>query len=392
MLAKGSSIGFGYDQKGVNSILTLTVDNEVIRKNIDFMLSHFKSQHELFPRAILVGEQKKWVIIDYDTVGNNCKDRIFAYSRQYNFTDFRINAFPYLTKHSINFDVKNMTSASFIMLDLDLEYFKTREHLDKLLNKITKKLSQKFKGNANPTVLWTGNGYHIYQPLDGIVFENEQAFYDFLPYLNGKDLTTEFMRFAEKFFSGGKADPKHHPSINNCLLRIPGTINSKNGKVVEIIQKWDGNLPNIRYVASDFFDYLINKRNEYIKQKEIDNRKKLKFNYSNCCETNCFLTKKVEWIERLLETPLNDHRKYCMWRILCPYLSNLRKLSTEETIVMLEKWLEKCDNLRKTDFNHRLLIKNNLRYVKSYFPPSRDKLKKDLPELYSILKSKNIVS
>ncbi len=390
MLAKRSPIGFGYDKKDTNNIRTLPVDHEVIRENIDFMLSHFKTQHELFPRAILLGEQKKWVIIKYDSQGINCKDQIFEYSRQYDFVDCRINAFPYNTQHSIDFEVKNMTSASFIMLDLDSEYFETRKHLDEQLIKIMKKLSQKFNGDANPTVLWTGNGYHIYQPLDGIIFEKEQIFYDFLPFSNGKDLTTEFMRFAEKFFSWGKADPKHRPSINNCLLRLPGTLNSKNGKTVKIIKRWDGNLPNIRYLASDFFDYLIDKRNEHMKQMKIDKRKKLKFNHSNSNETNHFPTKNIEWNERLLEIPLEDYRKYCMWRILCPYLSNVRILSAVETTIILDKWLEKCDNLRKTDFNHRLIIKNDLRAVKAYFPTSKDKLKKDLLELYSIMKAKNI--
>jgi hypothetical protein len=384
MLAKGSSTGFGYDQKGISSKRTLTVDNEVIRKNIDFMLSHFKSQHELFPRAILLGEQKKWVIINYDAEGSNCKDQIFSYSRQYNFIDCRINAFPAKTQHSIDFEVKNMTSASLIMLDLDLEYFETRQHLDKQLSKIIKKLSQKFKEDANPTILWTGNGYHIYQPLDGIVFENEQAFYDFLPYLDGKDLTTEFMRFTEKFFSDGKADPKHHPSINNCLLRVPGTINSKNGKVVEIIQKWDGNLPNIRYVASDFFDYLIDKRNKIIienkRQKELRSNYTLSYNYPNNLSI-----RRIEWIEKLLQTPLSDHRKYCIFHILVPYLLNIRKISVEECTKLLDLWVSRCNKIRPVDFNPSIEIKNRIKYVKDFKPMSLSKLQTVNLELYRLI-------
>jgi hypothetical protein len=30
--------------------------------------------------------------------------------------------------------------------------------------------------------------------------------------------------------------------------------------------------------------------------------------------------KVIEWIEKLLQTPLEDFRKYCLWRILCQYL------------------------------------------------------------------------
>ncbi len=41
------------------------------------------------------------------------------------------------------------------------------------------KLSLKFKGDAYPTVLWIGNGYHVYQPIDGKVFEKMNHFMSF---------------------------------------------------------------------------------------------------------------------------------------------------------------------------------------------------------------------
>ncbi len=52
--------------------------------------------------------------------------------------------------------------------------------------------------------------------------------------------------------------------------------------------------------------------------------------------------------------PLDDYRKYCLWRILCPCLINIRNLSKEEATVILKDWLAKCDNKRRLDFNlHR---------------------------------------
>jgi hypothetical protein len=39
----------------------------------------------------------------------------------------------------------------------------------------------------------------------------------------------------------------------------------------------------------------------------------------------------MDWIENLLQTPLEDHGKYCLWRILIPYLVNIRKLKAEES-------------------------------------------------------------
>lgn len=124
------------------------------------------------------------------------------------------------------------------MIDLDLKDFDNRKTLDKQLKNILKRLSERFQdarfnGKAHPTVLWTGNGYHIYQPIDGKVLEEELTFFNFLPYLDGHDLTTEFLRFAEEFFTNGKADPQHSPSIKSCLIRVPGTFNSKNNEEVK---------------------------------------------------------------------------------------------------------------------------------------------------------------
>ena len=177
---------------------------------------------------------------------------MFDYFKQADFTDCKINAFPYNTEYTgVDLDVKNKTAATFIMIDLDLRDFDSKEKLDSHLKKSLNKMSLKFNGEANPTVLWTGNGYHIYQPIEGMVFEKYKIFYDFLPYVD-KDLTTEFLRFAERFFSNGRSDPNHQPSIKSCLVRVPGTINSKNGDEVKIIQKWDGKKPAIQWVNDDF--------------------------------------------------------------------------------------------------------------------------------------------
>ena len=37
--------------------------------------------------------------------------------------------------------------------------------------------------SGNPTVLWRGNGYHIYQPVDGFILEEYETFYEFTKYL-----------------------------------------------------------------------------------------------------------------------------------------------------------------------------------------------------------------
>jgi non-catalytic primase subunit PriX-like protein len=100
---------------------------------------------------------------------------------------------------------------------------------------------------------------------------------------------------------------------------------------------------------------------------------------------------KIEWIENLLQTPIEDFRKQCLWQILCPYLVNIRKLANEEVETILNEWLQKCSNLRKIDFNPQIKIKDDLKNVKKYLPPSKEKLKNEYKELYHIFRSKNIL-
>jgi len=140
------------------------------------------------------------------------------------------------------------------------------------------KLSIKFYGESNPTVLWTGNGYHIYQPLEGIIFENNKAFYDLLPYTDNRGLTTEFLRFAEKFFTNGKTDSTNLHSENSFFITVPGTFNFNNGEQVKIIHKWDGKSPSIQWITYDFKNYLVQKKIEKIHERKKEIEKMTKSN------------------------------------------------------------------------------------------------------------------
>ena len=167
--------------------------------------------------------------------------------------------------------------------------------------------------------MWTGNGYHLYQPIQpigGEVLERLETFYDFLPYLNGIDLTSEFLRFSERFLSNGKSDSNHNPAIKSCLLTIAGTINTKNNSEVKIIQKWDGNRPPIQYITQYFMSHLIQRRINTINRRKLKSNKSIK-------EPNYDLNE-IGWIEDLLRLPLDDYRYFCLWKILIPYLVNVK--------------------------------------------------------------------
>ena len=62
--------------------------------------------------------------------------------------------------------------------------------------------------------------------MAGFILEEEEVYAKFID-PNGRDLTSKFMQFAEDFLTNKKGDPQHNQTINSCLIRIPGTINSK---------------------------------------------------------------------------------------------------------------------------------------------------------------------
>jgi hypothetical protein len=327
------------------------VHSEIVSENLDFILSHF--QEPLFPRKIMtkqLGYQKEVL----------CKQEVLKYFEASDYKDCRINAYPSFT----NYRGINRVAPSFVMIDLDLRDFdNSKDKLDDGLNKILRKV--RAAAHGYPTVLWTGNGYHIYQPMEGFILEEEDRFAR-LKESGGKDLTSEFMQFAEEFLTKKKGDPQHNPSVNSCLVRIPGTINSKCGREVKLMQRWDGRKPAIQYLLRDFRIWLINKR---LEQSKSTKRARSRTTNSTT----------IQWIEKLLQTPLNDYRKFAVWRILAPYLINIKKSSAEETTGMIKNWLDKCSKLRPLDFNPDYAIKNNIKSAtrSGYLPTSLRKLKVD---------------
>ena len=191
---------------------------------------------------------------------------------------------------------------------------------------------------------------------------------------NGKDLTTKFMEFAEGFLTNKKGDCQHRPSINSCLVRIPGTINSKCGQTVQIIQRWDGQRPAINYLLRNFRRWLID---EKLSQHRHAKRARPQTTDSTT----------IRWIEKLLQTPLDDYRKFVVWCILAPYLINARKCSTDEALNMIRNWLDLCRSLRQLDFNPNYMIKYNINTAQKsgYLPMSLEKLKIENTYLYNVL-------
>jgi hypothetical protein len=309
------------------------------------------------------------------------EEQLFQFFSDANFIDCRINGYPL---YSDDYERKWL-SPSFIFIDLDLSLCSTCKYpirkLDYILKQTLKKIKEEIDGY--PTVLWTGGGYHVYQPIKIATNEDGEKqpiekiidFQEFIPLVRN-DLTTEFIRFAARYFSSGKEDPKHNPSIYSCLIRIPGTINSKNNEKVKIIQKWNGKEAIANQILLPFMDHLIQIK---IEAEELRRRDSIIDSRGN--------NKKIIWIEKLLQTSIADHRYYCLWHILIPYLINIKRLPKDEVISILTKWLDKCDKLNQVRWKYPRRIEEQLKYDKGYPPISFENLKKENFELYKLLQN-----
>ena len=228
-----------------------------------------------------------------------------------------------------------------------------------------------------PTVLWTGNGYHIYQPID-----IPQRFEDMEDFGEFDNLDNLFLRFEKDLLSNGYADKKNHPSLKSCLLRVPGSLNSKcltNGlpeeeSKVKIIQQWNGKRIPITYHIGIFYTYIVSER-----QKE-EKRRALYTHRLGSREQ-----REIPWIEKLLKTPMKDNRKLCLWHIMIPYLINIKGIPKSEVSLILEKWIKECDKIRKIDFDYKYTIKSDLKSVMDHKPISLENLRKEYPDLYELV-------
>ena len=158
---------------------------EQVKTGLDFILTHFTAFE--FPRTISTKTtQGRQILV-------NNKTEALARFKQANYLDCRINAY---SKHDV------LEDPSFIFIDID-----STEKV--LIDKLLKGRFSSIKGH--PTILFTGSGYHIYQPIQSVCIDELSTFADF------DDASRQFLRFAETYLSDNKSDPNHNPSINSCM-------------------------------------------------------------------------------------------------------------------------------------------------------------------------------
>src|SRR5919202_1179234 len=210
---------------------TAATNSSSIFYGVNFLLEHLAKPD--FPRTIatkLTGD--KQIIV-------SSKEEAIECYKDSNHMDCRLAAYPY----SVNNDLPQIID--FVMLGLDLNNFKfSRQKLDRALNKIFLTLK---KDTIEPTVIWSGNGYHVLIPVEPLQFILE----DIAEFSEFEEPSKSVLRFLEKYLSNGKSDSVHRSivSFGNCMLRVPGSFNSKhNDSKNQVFLKNSSLVINERYI------------------------------------------------------------------------------------------------------------------------------------------------
>lgn len=362
-----------------------------VENGLDSLLSHF-NQEKLFPRTIQT----------YKTEGNPIKvyskEEAISYFADSNYIDCKINAFPTFTEYK----GVQIYPPDFIFIDIDNDrnIFKDDKSFEKALSKTLKNIKDKTIEGAIPTVNNSGNGVHVLLPIECPIFESIPEFEKYKIIFPSLNISQEFIRFAEKRWTNGKSDKGHYPSFKSSQIRVPNSINGKcledrakrfSGNVkIKTIQHWNGVRAHIsREFIEDFRTYLEQKIVDQELQAQQQQEKQSKsFTLQNSHSNN-----KIEWIENSLLIPIERPRRICVDLIFVPYFIMIKQLPEEEIISRISEWLDKCNSLRRLDFNPRQKINAAIKTTnKTQIPPmKKDTLKNNYHGLYQILKDKGAI-
>jgi hypothetical protein len=280
------------------------------------------------------------------------------------------------------------TNPDLIFIDLDASDFVSLRTFKLGLTVTLKNIKNKLGGF--PTVYWSGRGYHIILPIDCPVnLDNIKEFAE----LTDNNPNNKFLQFAERYLSKNKHDKSHHPAIKSCMLRIPGSINSKCkteglDPEVKIIQKWDRHRPDYRLLIGSFYADLIGRYHHHDNRQRTQTSTLIGANNSikhNKINYNNNIT--IPWIEKLLQTPIEDYRKHARDLILVPYLVVRKGMTDQDQIYdIVMSSADKCAELKRLEPSRReFSIRVSRRIdevVRDRIPPMTfETLKEKCPEL-----------
>jgi hypothetical protein len=377
-----------------------------VKQGIRFILSHFEGRQQLFPRKMstALSQGRQFIVYSEDQILTECEKA--------GFVDCRLNA--YFISEESQFDAFNIFSAQapniiFIDIDLPKDYESKEEEgiikLNKTLKNTLNMIKKKLDG-CKPTVLWTGNGYHVYIVLNTRPLELITELTD----LSDKP-SEEFLRLAELTFTDKKKDSCHNPSFKSSLLRIPYTLNSKcidptTGNYikypkVKIIQEFDSlAIPTINNkLLREFRLYLADK--DIISAKLESAKRSNQINkYSSYSLANAdrrTIPASYQWIERLVMIAIADHRKHTIDLVLAPFLIVIKHMSAEQAYDIIKDWIIKCNSIEMLKpsieyFDNRIKAAINNSIHNGIPPILQDNIEKRYPDWYRHLKEQNIIS
>jgi hypothetical protein len=356
-------------------IITITTPGRIdnpdrnVQNGLEFILSHLSQPH--FPRNIMTYRLGRQILV-------HSIEETMQYYRESKFLDCRISAYPLYSNDLL-------MEPNLIMIDIDRSNFAADRAYKMAVSKALKNIRVEL--NSKPTVIWSGNGSHIIQPMTAIVLEDLDLFN---PDIIGTDNpSVKFLRWAEKYLSSGKSDPMHYKtmSFGNCMLRVPGSHNSKcvnaingifdpNKTSVKIIQQWNGIRPNMILLIGSFHAHLVN-------QKMKNKRRQ----YQKYDVQTGVAPATMHWIEKLLTMSTPDYRKYCIWRILAPYLINVKKLSDEQASDIIREWLKRCNLVKRISFDMGSRMRYDIHNARrrGFYPIGWNQLRTENVVLYKLV-------
>ena len=359
---------------------------------LDFMVEHFddceelSSGRKLFPRTISTGATRG----AQHTVESSQDAMTFYRAALYE--DCRMNAYANYEemkkRHQIRDDYKPIPR--HVLIDLDRASFTTNEELETALKETVSNIKRHILMGLGPIVIWSGNGYHIHIPLDlDAAFENMPDFAMF------ENPSNKFLRWAERRLSNGSADQCHNPSIKSCMFRVPGTLNSKckaAGKdpLVRIVEPdYEIDICSRSTPRQDFLnDFHAHLIQEIIDDKIEKSERRQRLAIGLLFNKNS--SRSMPWIDKLLQTGVEDNRKALLFWVLAPYLITVRSVGYDRAYSVLEAWLDKCNEVRRlepdrTAFRYRIRYCLQAAENQKRKPVRFDTFKERYPDIYKKL-------
>ena len=114
---------------------------------------------------------------------------------------------------------------------------------------------------------------------------------------------------------------------------------------VKVIQRWNGYRPDYRLLIGSFYADLVGRHHHHDRQRTGTSTS---ISANNNINHNNNST--IPWIEKLLQTSIEDYRKHARDLILVPYLVVIKGITDEYQIYdIVMQWANKCAELKRLE-------------------------------------------